>query len=88
MKRSEALIKLEAGSAAACSIKIPLLVNDFNGMWEPSVWRDLFLELRVPEGAKDSLKQAGQKALFALSERIGPDLMKRVVVSPTYLRMR
>lgn len=88
MKRSEALIKLEAGSAAACSIKIPMLVNDFNGMWEPSVWRDLFLELRVPEGAKVSLKQAGQKALFALSERIGPDLMKRVVVSPTFLRMR
>jgi len=88
LKRTEMATKIEAVSAAACSVKIPLLISNYNGMWEPTVWRDLALKLNIPEGSRDSIKQEGQKALFALSERIGPDLMKRVIVSPSFLRTR
>jgi hypothetical protein len=88
LKRTEMLLKVEAASAAACSLKMPLLIGNVNGQWDPCVWRDLIIQLNIPEKSRDVMKSEGQKALFLLAERIGPELMKRMIISPSFLRSR
>ena len=88
LKSTEMLLKLEAASAAACSLKMPLLIGNVNGQWDPCVWRDLVTQLNIPEKSKDVMKSEGQKALFLLAERIGPELMKRMIISQSFLRSR
>ena len=69
-------------------LKMPLLIGNVNGQWDPCVWRDLVTQLNIPEKSKDVMKSEGQKALFLLAERIGPELMKRMIISPSFLRSR